>query len=155
MPRLPGCLFKFIQKQSRSVRKLKSRCSQKFLTKFTTKTPVLGSLFQISLKKRLWYSCFPVNFAKFLRTPFSQNTPLIFAVLTHCCFFLLICLSPSFHLFVASYRYLILSESILQLSYSSIYLSSLLFLIPFWFFFGFNIYDLFREMYKVICMCFL
>ena len=23
-----------------------------------------------SLKKRLWYRCFPVNFAKFLRTPF-------------------------------------------------------------------------------------
>ena len=22
------------------------------------------------LKKRLWYKCFPVNFAKFLRTPF-------------------------------------------------------------------------------------
>ena len=27
-----------------------------------------------SLKKRLWYKCFPVNFAKFLRTYFSQNT---------------------------------------------------------------------------------
>ena len=26
------------------------------------------------LKKRLWYRCFPVNFAKLLRTPFSQNT---------------------------------------------------------------------------------
>ena len=26
------------------------------------------------LKKRLWHRCFPVNFAKFLRTPFSQNT---------------------------------------------------------------------------------
>ena len=26
------------------------------------------------LKKRLWYRCFPVNFAKFLRTPFLQNT---------------------------------------------------------------------------------
>ena len=25
-------------------------------------------------KKRLWHRCFPVNFAKFLRTPFSQNT---------------------------------------------------------------------------------
>ena len=28
----------------------------------------------ILLKKRLWHSCFPVNFAKFLRTPFLQNT---------------------------------------------------------------------------------
>ena len=26
------------------------------------------------LKKRLWHSCFPVNFAKFLRTAFLQNT---------------------------------------------------------------------------------
>ena len=26
------------------------------------------------LKKTLWYSYFPVNFAKFLRTPFLQNT---------------------------------------------------------------------------------
>ena len=26
------------------------------------------------LKKRLWHRCFPVNFAKFLRKPFLQNT---------------------------------------------------------------------------------
>ena len=26
------------------------------------------------LKKRLWHRCFPVNFAKILRTPFLQNT---------------------------------------------------------------------------------
>ena len=26
------------------------------------------------LKKRLWHRCFPVNFVKFLRTPFFQNT---------------------------------------------------------------------------------
>ena len=26
------------------------------------------------LKKRLWYRCFPVNFAKFLGTPFLQST---------------------------------------------------------------------------------
>ena len=26
------------------------------------------------LKKRLWHRCFPVNLAKFLRTPFSQIT---------------------------------------------------------------------------------
>ena len=26
------------------------------------------------LKKRLWHRCFPVYFAKFLRTPFLQNT---------------------------------------------------------------------------------
>ena len=27
------------------------------------------------LKKRLWYRCFPVNFPKFIRTSFLQNTP--------------------------------------------------------------------------------
>ena len=27
-----------------------------------------------SLKKILWHRCFPVNFAKFLRKPFFQNT---------------------------------------------------------------------------------
>ena len=27
-----------------------------------------------NLKKRIWHRCFPVNFAKFLRTPFLQNT---------------------------------------------------------------------------------
>ena len=27
------------------------------------------------LKKRPWYRCVPVNFAKFLRTRFLQNTP--------------------------------------------------------------------------------
>ena len=26
------------------------------------------------LKEKLWQRCFPVNFAKFLRTPFSQST---------------------------------------------------------------------------------
>ena len=27
------------------------------------------------LKKRLWHKCFPVNFAKFLRTPFHRTPP--------------------------------------------------------------------------------
>ena len=27
-----------------------------------------------AVKKRLWHKCFPVNLAKFLRTPFLQNT---------------------------------------------------------------------------------
>ena len=51
MPRLSGCLFKFIQKlppevfiPSAGVKKLK-RCSKKFLTKFARKTPALESLF--------------------------------------------------------------------------------------------------------------
>ena len=31
------------------------------------------------LKKRLWHRCFPVNFTKFLRTPFFNRTPLVTA----------------------------------------------------------------------------
>ena len=34
------------------------------------------------LKKSLWHGCFPVNFAKFLRTPFLQND--CFAFLMTC-----------------------------------------------------------------------
>ena len=38
------------------------------------------------LKKRLWHRCFSVNFAKFLRTPFFQNTSgrLLFKELLKC-----------------------------------------------------------------------
>ena len=48
------------------------------------------------LKKSLWYKCFPVNFAKFLRKPFLQNTSSGQLLLKcqwpshsnfHCCFF--------------------------------------------------------------------
>ena len=47
-------------------------------TKFTGKhlcqsfffNKVTGVMSAILLKKRLWYRCFPVNFVKFLRTPF-------------------------------------------------------------------------------------
>ena len=31
------------------------------------------------IKKRLWHWCFPVNFVKFLRTPFFHRTPLVTA----------------------------------------------------------------------------
>ena len=48
---------------------LLKRCSQKF-HKIHRETPVPATL----LKKRLWHRCFPVNFMKFLRTPFLQNT---------------------------------------------------------------------------------
>ena len=46
------------------------RCSKKF-RKSHRKIPVPESLF---IKKETQHSCFPVNFAKFLRTPFLQNT---------------------------------------------------------------------------------
>ena len=50
----------------------KKRCSQNF-RKIHRKTTVPVAC-NIILKKRLWHRCFPVNFAKFLRTPLLQNT---------------------------------------------------------------------------------
>ena len=38
---------------------------------FLIKSQTLGLRPATVLKKRLWYRCFPVNFAEFLRTPFS------------------------------------------------------------------------------------
>ena len=54
------------------------RCSWKF-HKIYRKTPVLESIFNkvtdlrlaALFKKRLWHRCFPANFVKFSRTPFS------------------------------------------------------------------------------------
>ena len=42
--------------------------------KFTGKTCARVSFLINFIKKSLWHRCFPVNFAKFLRTPFLQNT---------------------------------------------------------------------------------
>ena len=43
-------------------------------TEAATRGVLLKTASATLLKKRLWHRCFPVNFAKFLRTPFSQNT---------------------------------------------------------------------------------
>ena len=59
----------------------KKMCSSKF-HKIHRKTPVPETFFNrvvglrpaTLLKKRFWYRCFPVNFVKFLRTIFLQNT---------------------------------------------------------------------------------
>ena len=71
--------LKQIEAQKQSSRGvLRKKYSQKFC-KIHRKTPVPESLFNkveifksslFLLKKRLWHRCFPVNFAKFLRTPF-------------------------------------------------------------------------------------
>ena len=61
------------QRCSTGVRKLK-RCSQKFLTKFTRKTPVLESLFQILLKKRLWH-LFSCEFCEISKNTFFTEHP--------------------------------------------------------------------------------
>ena len=57
-----------LQKQAPEVF-CKKRCSWKF-HKIHGKTSMPATL----LKKRLWHRCFPVNFVKFLRAPFLQNT---------------------------------------------------------------------------------
>ena len=44
------------------------------IAKFIGNTCARVSFLISLLKKRLWHSCFPVNLAKFLRTPFLQNT---------------------------------------------------------------------------------
>ena len=54
----------------------------RYFTEFTGKhlcqsfffNKVAGLRLTTLLKKRLWYRCFPVNFVKFLRTRFLQNT---------------------------------------------------------------------------------
>ena len=46
----------------------KHLCQSLFFNKVTHLRPAT------LLKKRLWHRCFPVNFAKFLRTSFLQNT---------------------------------------------------------------------------------
>ena len=43
-------------------------CRSVFFNKVAALRPVT------LLKRRLWHRCFPVNFVKFLRTPFLQNT---------------------------------------------------------------------------------
>ena len=91
---------------------------QKCLTKFTRKTPiVLESFFQILLKKRLWH-LFSCEFCEISKNNFLTEPEHLFSCnLGDCCFFLilLIFLWPSFHLFVTSYRYIILCQSVLQL----------------------------------------
>ena len=46
----------------------KHLCQSLFFNKVTGLRPAT------LLEKRLWHRCFPVNFVKFLRTPFLQNT---------------------------------------------------------------------------------
>ena len=64
--------------ESRSVRKCVLGSSTKFTGKHLCQRPFLkrdsGFRPATLLKKRLWYRCFPLNFVKFLRTPFLQNT---------------------------------------------------------------------------------
>ena len=88
-------LFKANKGNTRAMREICSKrkvkntargavCKKVFLevSKIHRKRPVPESLFNkvaslrpaTLLKKRLWHRCFPVNFVKFLTTPFLQNT---------------------------------------------------------------------------------
>ena len=51
-----------------------AKLTEKHLCQSLFFNKVAGLRLATLLKNRLWHSCFPVNFAKFLRTPFSQNT---------------------------------------------------------------------------------
>ena len=141
MPRLPGCLFKFIQKQPPDIRGVHSIGRQlaiQFISDWCKKTEKVfleishkihkeNTCVRVSFSnfikrdfgrdffKRDFGTCFSVNFAKFLRIPFSQ---LLACSLGDCCFLLLIFISPSFHLFVASQLQVpyILREFVLQLN---------------------------------------
>ena len=70
-----------IQKQSPEVfyKKDVLKNSAKFTGKLMCQSLFLNKVAGIRpatlIRKRLWHSCFPVNFAKYLRTPFLQNTP--------------------------------------------------------------------------------
>ena len=64
-----------ISKRKCSVRKDVLRNFAKFTGKHLCKSLFFNEVFnEVSLKKRLWHRCFPVNFEKFLKTPFLQNT---------------------------------------------------------------------------------
>ena len=85
MPRRPTCStsWLFLDASEILCRSIHRRCSVRkgIFRNFTEfRTPVPESLFFFMaqpatlLKKRLWHRCFPVSFAKFLRTTFLQST---------------------------------------------------------------------------------
>ena len=57
-----------------SVKKGVLRNFAKFTGKHLCQSFFFNKVLATLLKKRLWHRCFPVNFAKFLRAPFLQNT---------------------------------------------------------------------------------
>ena len=74
-------LLKFLKQFQKKIhaeaavfRCLQDRCPER-IHKLHKETPVLESLFKKSPEiKRLQHRCFPLNFAKLLRTPFLQST---------------------------------------------------------------------------------
>ena len=121
MPRLPGCLFNFIKNQPPEVFILLMvyvqlyKKTEKLFLEISHKihkenTCVLESLFKNLFKKRLWRSCFLVNFADF----FSENTS---CNLGDCQQMLLLFIDLSLTFLSELGSYPILTVSVLQLSY--------------------------------------
>ena len=57
-----------------------AKCTRKHLCQSLFFNKSAGLRPATLLKKRLWYRCFPVNFAKFSRTPFLRNTPVVASI---------------------------------------------------------------------------
>ena len=91
-----------------SVRKDVLRNFEKFTGKHLCQSlffnKVVGLRPATLLKKRLWHRCFPVNFAKFLRTPFLQNTSgWLLLFLDPCCPNLKLCLNLILNLILSGH----------------------------------------------------
>ena len=72
-------VWEVTKRQLKSPRSSHRRCSVRKcvltnFTKFTGKHLYQSLFFKKVAGLGLWHRCFPVNFAKFLRTPFLQNT---------------------------------------------------------------------------------
>ena len=79
-----GLYFRGVLSEAATGGILWKRCSLQF-HKINRKTPMPGSLFSLPrpatlLKKRLCHRCFPMNFSKFLRTPFHGTPPVATSV---------------------------------------------------------------------------
>ena len=104
MPRLTGYLFKFIQKQPPEVFIFYwCKKTEKVFLEISHKTHKENTVVSVSflkfIKKETLAQLFSCKFSEISRNPFFQRTSYC---LGDCCFFLLIFLSPSFHLFVPS-----------------------------------------------------
>ena len=95
-----GVLKKFVKVPGKHV------CKSLFFNKLASLTP--GTLF----KKRLWHWCFPVNFAKFLSTPFLKNTSgKLLSPDSHCSVTIFVQVGLLFPLGYLLFRMIIVSDS--------------------------------------------
>ena len=67
-----GVLNKMVLKKDVTKLTEKHLCQRLIFNKVSGLRPLLKR--PTLLKKRLWHSCFPVNFVKYLRTPIVQKT---------------------------------------------------------------------------------